>query len=294
MTLNSAHTGYAYQDLLCAYFILEEVISENEGSIRIDQKEIQDDRFDDFVVRNIHGVFRKQIKYSDPGSERHTLSKDDLANDNGYNLALHSLFNSWQTYPEKERGELKLCLSWNSPNSGDDVLNVLDQFNYSSFRTFKTDTYVVNLDKIWKHGEAPLSSWRKFKSESSAIDRDQFHQFVQALSIEVNLPSASLNIYSPGELELILIEQVRRLGIGEYPNNDITFQEVILALTQIVTNARSRGIVLYTNQILNLLRIKTDFGRIDQIFPVDSTKLIKTESAINEISKIINRNNKIM
>lgn len=294
MALNSAHTGYAYQDLLCAYFILEEVISENEGSIRIDQKEIQDDRFDDLVIRNTHGVFRKQIKYSDPGSERHTLSKDDLANDNGYNLALHSLFKSWQSYPEDERGELKLCLSWNRPNSDDDILGVLDQSDHSCFRTFKTDTFVVNINSLWRDGGTPLSSWRKFKSESTGIDRDQFQQFAQALSIEVNLPSASLNIYSPGELEVILLDQVRRLGVGEYPNNDITVQEVILALTQIVTNSRSRGIVLHTSQILNLLRIKTDFGRIDQVFPVDSTKLIRTESAINEVSKIISNNNKII
>ena len=78
MSLNTAHEGYEYQDLLTAFFILEEILNENDTIFKIDSKEHSDDKFDDLTIENSHGVFKKQIKYSNELSN-HTAIKDDFA-----------------------------------------------------------------------------------------------------------------------------------------------------------------------------------------------------------------------
>ena len=93
--LPSSHEGYDYQDLLTSYFILKEVLDGNWDSIfSIDKKNTSDnvpDRFDDLVIVNGSRIQRKQIKYSNDSISK-VLEKSDLANDNGYGLAIYKLF----------------------------------------------------------------------------------------------------------------------------------------------------------------------------------------------------------
>jgi len=80
MSLNSAHIGYAYQDLLTSYFILKEILGGNKNSLfSIDKKHTSNDRFDDLVIKNGSKIQRKQIKYSDKTNSKE-LAKDDLSN----------------------------------------------------------------------------------------------------------------------------------------------------------------------------------------------------------------------
>lgn len=114
MSLNNAHEGYQYQDLLCSYFILQEVILGHFDSVlTFDKKHIEDDRFDDLVIQNGDNIQRKQIKYSNETSAKH-LSKDDLSNDNGASLAIYKLFENWQVL-RTDQTEFRLCLAWNEP-----------------------------------------------------------------------------------------------------------------------------------------------------------------------------------
>ena len=54
MSLNTAHEGYAYQDLLTIYFILKELLKGNKNTIfSIDKKHINNDRFDDLVTTKV-------------------------------------------------------------------------------------------------------------------------------------------------------------------------------------------------------------------------------------------------
>ena len=53
MSLNNAHEGYDYQDLLTSYFILKEILGGNKNSLfLIDKKHTSNDRFDDLVIKN--------------------------------------------------------------------------------------------------------------------------------------------------------------------------------------------------------------------------------------------------
>ena len=89
MSLNNAHEGYQYQDLLCSYFILKEIILGRFDSVlTFDKKHIEDDRFDDLVIQNGNRIQRKQIKYSNETNAKH-LAKNDLSKDKGTSLAIY-------------------------------------------------------------------------------------------------------------------------------------------------------------------------------------------------------------
>lgn len=95
MSLNTAHEGYEYQDLLTAYFILCWILEDEESTFYIDIKEFDSDRFDDLTIINNKRIFKRQIKYSNSESN-HSFKKEDLSTDGSYNLAIDELFNSWK------------------------------------------------------------------------------------------------------------------------------------------------------------------------------------------------------
>ena len=55
MQLNAAHEGCEYQDLLTSYFILNEVLVENDSNFTIDTKEYTEDKIDDLTITNVSG-----------------------------------------------------------------------------------------------------------------------------------------------------------------------------------------------------------------------------------------------
>jgi hypothetical protein len=136
MSLNKAHEGYEYQDLLTAYFILDWILEDEESTFFIDKKEFDSDRFDDLTIINNKGLFKRQIKYSNSESN-HSLQKEDLSTDGSYNLAIDELFNSWNNHPDKSILDIRLCLAWNEPK--DELLNILDiQTKQKTFKNHDT------------------------------------------------------------------------------------------------------------------------------------------------------------
>ncbi|EGP8272576.1 ATP-binding protein, partial [Salmonella enterica] len=243
MSLNNAHEGYDYQDLLTSYFILKEVLDGNWDSIfSIDKKNTSDnvpDRFDDLVIVNGSRIQRKQIKYSNDSISK-VLEKADLANDNGYGLAIYKLFETWIDLRTAET-EFRLCLAWDEPVS-DDITRVLtQQKDNSSFEYYPTKVYKINLDKLWEESSENFNRWESFKryTKENNIKRNVFNQFCSELLIEVSLPKASLKFDEPGGLERILIEQAEKIGIGQYPNDDIYINDFLVRLAKLAGSYRS-------------------------------------------------------
>lgn len=269
MGLNNAHEGYEYQDLLGTYFILREILRENNGIFTIDRKENSTDKFDDLSFTNGANAYKNQIKYSNYDAN-HVLTKDDLATDVNYGLALHSLYKSWRNQSNVSNTQLKICLAWNGYDSS--VQNVLKEVNYGhTFENFKTSVYKIELESIWPVNDLPLKSWRLFRKtvKDEKIDRNDFKQFIENLLIEINFPKFSLTLKKPGPLESIVLEQVRKLGIGIYPNKHYTPETFASGLILLVKKARSKGLPITTTEIFKEFEIKIDFGAIEQVFPVE-------------------------
>ncbi|MBA5203924.1 ATP-binding protein [Pectobacterium aroidearum] len=296
MSLNHAHEGYDYQDLLTSYFILKEVLDGNWNSVfSIDKKNTSDDvpdRFDDLVIVNGSKIQRKQIKYSNDVTSK-ILEKSDLANDNGYGLAIYKLFETWRNLRAAET-EFRLCLAWDEPISVDITRILTLQNDNSSFESFSTTVFKINLDKLWETNPENFNRWDSFKKyvKESNLNRGVFDEFCNELLIEVNLPKASLNFDRPGDLERILIEQAERIGIGQYPNDDVYTNDFLVRLAKLVGAYRSGTRDVAVRYIFNELRVKTNFGKIEQKFEVNTTKNIVFEQANNDLLIKIIKNKK--
>jgi hypothetical protein len=292
MGLNTAHEGYEYQDLLTAYFILGWILEDEESTFYIDKKEFDSDRFDDLTIINNKGLIKRQIKYSNSESN-HSFKKEDLSTDGSYNLAIDELFNSWNNHPDKSILDIRLCLAWNEPK--DELLNILDiQNKQKTFINHDTTLYRVNVEKLWPKNKKPIEKWRRFRTKSNGIQRDEFVKFCEAFTIEIDFPKFSLSIYEPGQLEKIILDQVDRLGIGIFPNNKKSKEEFILSLSALIRKSRSKGLPITTKEIFKQFEIITDFGSIEQNFPIDERKNIPTKEKVTSLLKLVNADKRII
>src|SRR5699024_7987490 len=101
------------------------------------------------------------------------------------------------------------------------------------------------------------------------------------LLIEVNFPKASLNFNQPDDLEYILIQQAEKLGIAQYPNDDVYINDFLVRLAKLAGNYRTRSAEVTVIDVLIELRVKTDFGKIDQKFDVDANLNVTSDLDYN-------------
>lgn len=299
MSLNNAHEGYDYQDLLTSYFILKEVLDGNIDSIfSIDKKNTTSnvpDRFDDLVIINGNEIQRKQIKYSNENVSK-ILTKDYLSSDSHYKLSLHKLFETWKNLKTPD-SEFRLCLAWDEP-SNDNIRRVLEPqpSKCSSFSSFPTKVYKINLDCLWEENPENFNRWNSLKKyvKTNSIDRDEFNTFCNDLIIEVCLPKASLKFDDPNDLEEILIEQAKKLGIEQYPNDNIYITDFLVRLAKIAGTYRTNSTQISAKDVLSELRIRTDFGRIKQKFEIDQSKNIISDDRNASFLKLVIANKKTL
>ena len=292
MGLEKAHEGYEYQDLFTAFFILKEILAENESEFNVDKKEFGDDRIDDLMIKNNAGRRKVQVKYS--GDSNHTFQKGDIAGDNAYGLALDRLYQNWNAYTDKISTTFRLCLAWNAPT--DNLTDFIEPFTGAgSFTGYATKCFKIKGESIWPDGDIlPVTSWRRFKDKAKEIDRTSFLEFCNQLIIETELPKFSLSLDKPGTLEELVIQQVHKLGIGVFPNENTKPDHFILKLTAMIKRARSKGIILSTKEIFHDLNIRTDYGTIEQNFPVVAKENVKRNNAIEKIISETKIHGKIM
>lgn len=296
MSLNSAHEGYDYQDLLTSYFILKEILEGHFTSVfTIDKKNTSAgvlDKFDDLVITNGTEIQRKQIKYSNDSTDK-TLVKDDLANDSGYGLAIYKLFEAWNDLRTPET-EFRLCLAWNVPVD-EDIKRILTiRNNSSSFNNYPTKLFKINLDNLWETNPKKFNRWNNFGRyvKEKLVNRDLFQTFCDELVIELELPKASLDFTKPSDLEKILIAQAGKLGIEQYPNDDIYVIDFLVRLAKLVGDYRSKSKEVSVQDILIDLRLRTNFGAIEQKFKIDASKNVVISSKYQEFLEQVIDNHK--
>ncbi len=276
MSLESAHKGYEYQDLLTAVFIIDELLNSNESKFIIDRKENEYDKFDDLTFENGNGVFKKQVKYS----ETKTLSKADLSQEK-YDLALDTLFVSWKNSQDEKNREYRICLAWEYID-GDEELNFLIPAQSENIYDNPRVKYLkVDISKIWQEGEKPISSWRRLRGKTDSISREEFSEFLDSLIIEINLPKASNDLYHPADLEELAIRKLVDLGIGKYPNDKLNTIDVLSNILMMIKGARAIGKYLITSEVLYNLGVITSFGSIEQEFQIHENYNVVIDENIN-------------
>ena len=285
---SAIHEGYEYQDYFTVLVILELILHNISAEIKIDRKDFNGDKFDDLKVKSANGITEYQIKYSDE-KNAHLLTKTDISNGNGHDTALSDLFLSWRSRKStNEISTLKLCLAWGKPATDDEINKYLIPCSEDSL-PFDILAYKFDGTAFWPENGKPSNQWRKFNSDISKnqIARADFIAFCNELTILLELPKASLDMDNPGELENTLIKQAEKLGVGIYPNEKLSCNDVIYRLATEVKRARAIGNQLGTHIITGRLGFIMDYGKFNQRFPVDSSHLVLLNDEIESIQRLL-------
>lgn len=287
MGLEYAHKGYEYQDLLSALFIVEQLLITNNAIFKIDKKESKNDKFDDITIISPNGIFKRQIKYS----EDKILQKADFSTVS-YDLALDTLFKSWKETVGPKTVDYRICLAWEYVEDSKE-LDFLEEVDcYNLYNDDNVKFLKININKIWKSGQLPISTWRRLRSQAKNINREEFAAFLNNLIIEVNLPKASHDISNPAELERLVISKLKKFGVGKYPNHLKAVNDILLNLTHIVKSSRAKGEELNLSTIVYRLGLKNDFGNIQQSFDIDKDLNVVNESRCQDFYEFIFANQK--
>ena len=284
---SAIHEGYEYQDYFTVSIILQLMLKQTDAEITIDRKNFNGDKFDDLKMMTHNGITEFQIKYSDDETS-HELTKDDLANGNGHDTALSALFLSWKDSKKSEKDtQIKLCLAWNRPTD-EQIAKFLKPTQDQSL-PFSTVAFAFDGGSFWPEGDLPPKSWRKFNLaiKSGLIGREDFLSFCNTLTIFLEMPKASLDLKNPGGIENVIIKQTEKLGVGIYPNNNLTVEDVIYKLAAEVKHSRAMGNRLNSNALIGRLGLIMDYGKFDQRFPVDSAHQIILSDEIERLHREI-------
>ena len=144
MSLLDAHKGYEYQDLFTAYHIINMLLTDDSAIFKIDQKESENDKFDDITIITSDSIMKKQIKYSD----NKIFEKADLSSEK-YDLALDTLFRSWQELPKDKNIDIRICLAWELLVDSQDIDFLIEQDVTNLYKSNDVKVLKINLESIW-------------------------------------------------------------------------------------------------------------------------------------------------
>ena len=289
MGLLDAHKGYEYQDLFSAFHIVNMLLSDDNAIFKIDQKETINDKFDDLTIITDNLIMKRQIKYS----ESKVLEKADLSSEK-YDLALDTLFKSWKELPRDKNIDIRLCLAWEFLEDSQelDFLTKIDMQNY--YLSDDVKVLKIDLESIWPSVGSPISSWKRLRNKASGINRVEFANFIDDLTIEVNLPKSSADFGNPGPLESLLVKNLRLFGVAKYPNDKKSVVDVAMHLMHIIKGARARGEVIELSKVIFDLGLMKSYGNIEQEIKIDTDINVLNPEKYHEFKDFLFINNKVV
>lgn len=288
MSLLNAHKGYEYQDLLSAFYITNILLSNDNATFKIDKKQSENDKFDDLTIITDNSIVKRQIKYS----ESKVLQRDDLSSAK-YDLALDILYNSWKDLSKNKSIDIRLCLAWEYIEDSQELSFLRIQDVANNYRSEDVKFLKIDLEKIWPKGSSPISSWRRLRSKSEDIDRMDFLKFIDDLIIEVNLPKSSNDFSNSGDLENLVIKNLRDFGVGKFPNDKKSIVDVAMHLIYIIKSSRARGEDIDFSKLIYDLGLMNNYGSIPQNFSIDRDINVLNNEKYHNLKEFLFSSNKV-
>lgn len=291
--LNAAHEGYIYQDLLCAYFVAKYIATGKlDVEFLFDKKLFDEDKFDDFKIFDGNHISFYQIKHSTIKSNHH-IEKEDFSTSSAHDLFLYDLYKSW-IKQKSDINTFRLCLAWDTPEKDDSINSLLYPIPNSTANFKESTCYKIDCDKLWDEKTGVLSSWKSLRNESINIDRKDFKLFIDSLVIEICCPKLS-DDYSQ-ELNAYLYKEVQRIGVGKYPNDNLSVIEACNSLRKLAEFYRSQESVtkVSAREIAHRCGIKLNFGGIDELFPIDKNLYVDIPERIQYVRNILDEKKHIV
>jgi hypothetical protein len=303
-SLQAAHRGYEYQDLLSAARLVDLVLGTVTAAY-VDTTQVTDDRFDDLTVVTAAGRReRVQFKHTDNDDKPLTvetfttvgrglrldrLVATAVAERNGPGASADDLLFRVvlrDTWPEDEA--LTGVLVAANPDPGPFVAGT------------QTQRLRIDIDRLWPPDPAPATTAARparsrfafLCSGAKAVDQADLAWLCERLVIEVEAPKSSGIMVAPGPAERILLTRVRaEVGAESYPNAGRSAEDVADAFATSVRQARlGRGAGALTAEVLlRRAQLRRDFGAVSRAHPVDRSVEVARPATLADVQAAAER-----
>ncbi len=283
--LNSAHKGYEYQDLLSAYFVAQYIASNKlDVEFLFDSKDFDGDKFDDLKIFDGDKILYRQIKHS----ENHSIEKDDFSAPGAHDLYLKDLFDSWLKQKDGAT-EFRLCLAWNPPQKKNEINEYLKSFDEGNGLFPNTACYRIDCDSLWSLENEIPKTWIKLRNDSTEINRDSFKSFLNSLIIEIKYPSMD-------ELDKLLVDVVKKIGIGRYPNKHLRVEDVCEKIQSVVRDLRASDEKerISAKKIAEGCSIILNYGGIEEKFPIEEDLFVDVSDRLQTIKDALTQSDRVI
>lgn len=277
--LTPAHKGYIFQDAAISLLLLRHLPTTFKNGL-IDAKLFKGDAFDDLSLE-VDGIsFRCQYK---SGSTK-AFEETDLST-SALKARVDSLIQSFKKSPPAYQA-YRLCTTRTTPTDAA-TRQLLKPIAQPPFLPNSgSSVFSLNAEEIWPIGVSP--KWRILQK---GISRSDFQKFCNHFYIELGCLPASCDLNAPGELEAEIIRFLREgIGVGIYPNQDLNPIDSASRIIQLVTSARANQTAVTPNRIIEELRLRTDYGRISQSFPVVQDYLVGDTALYSQLKSSLQDN----
>ena len=294
-SLESAHRGYEYQDLMVACRLLDVLIG-SITKVHVDKKLVPDDRFDDLTTIDKAGLRdRIQLKHTDTPAEplpltTFTTESRRLRLDRIFCAALED-----RAAPgAAAHDHCFRVILMDVPPTHPRLIEILEPASRDPgpfARGMQTTRMKFRSDALWPHydGTTIERSVRDHPfaflgSALPSVNRPDLDWVCEHLVVEFNSPIASLDLSKPGPAEQILLQRVRdEIGAGAYPNQDRTPLDVAAALIDSARAARRGSVTAERATLLQRTGLRTDFGAVTRRHPVNTALEVTRSEAVSHL-----------
>lgn len=277
-SLGPALYGYLHQDAVTAFALAALLLPRTDDrTVVADRKAFAEDLFDDLQVGG-EVIRRNQIKFHAKGTKQ--LAIADFTSDR-INFRIDKAIRSFLADPSPA-DEYRLQTTFGHPE------NSLNQYLQPApdraplLHVAGTRRYSLDAESIWPTGGEPV--WKALKG----IGRDEFLRFSDCFVIETGCPASSGDLRDPGPLEAALLSFLHeRIGIGRPPNDHRDLADAAAHLIQFAAASRAKGAGRTADEVISALALKVDFGRVEEHFPLDETRLVPLDDEVNAVASVL-------
>lgn len=282
--LGAAYYGYLHQDAVIA-FVFATLLLPESGSqtASVERRVVANDRFDDL---EIVGRLRRRVQIkSHRENPRPLRIRDFTTNDISFRIdtVVHSF--STDTTPADE---YRLFATYDTPDEYLMPFLVPVPGIPALLPGIASQRFRLAPDRLWPEEMSP--EW----SPLGTVDREIFVRFCDHFVIELLCPKSSSDLRSPGPFEHRLLEYLaERVGLGQWPNNNRDVPDAAAHLIHAAAVARSSGATLNGSDIIRILALRVDYGRVPEVLPVDHHRLIQRADLVDDIVGLLQTNPRI-
>ncbi len=258
------------------------MLAMQSGTLVVDRKQAEVDRFDDLTLNAGGTLTRRQFKFS---VNPRALELNDLATDQR-GLRLDKLLQSVIELSASGDGEFRICSPWLRPSDSRLGSILIPSEDAGSFFGVQSQTYRLDVEGLWDQSGVLLVN------ELGSFPKAQIIESLSKVIFELECPNGSLTFDKPGELETLVIDVLaQQVGLGQYPNVHLTARDAAIILVNRAREARNVGESVEISAIESYLRMRKDYGRVSQEFPLDASVLVPRKAMTGKLLGAIERSN---